>query len=213
MLHIVKYPHPALRYASRPVERIDGELKDVVGAMFALMYEAKGVGLAANQVGLPFRFFVLNVTADPERKDQELVFINPEIVKRHSWEDEEEGCLSLPGLYSKVRRPRKVKVRAYDLAGREVEFESDELFGRAMQHETDHLDGKLFIDYLGPLARHGIKGNLKTFETEFREAQKSGAYPDDAEIVQRLKEMPAPSIAAVGNHEAAPVPDAAPADA
>ncbi|WP_337176540.1 peptide deformylase [Paludisphaera sp.] len=197
MLHIVKYPHPALRFASRPVERIDEDLKAVVREMFSLMYESRGVGLAANQVGLPFRFFVLNVTADPDQADQELVFINPEIVKRHSWEDDEEGCLSLPGLYSKVRRPKKVKVRAYNLSGQEVEFEADELFGRAMQHEIDHLDGKLFIDYLGPLARHGIKGNLRTFESEFREAQKAGAYPEDAEIIRRLKEMPAPTIAAV----------------
>lgn len=197
MLHIVKYPHPVLRFASRPVERIDEDLKAVVRDMFSLMYEFRGVGLAANQVGLPFRFFVLNVTADPDQADQELVFINPEIVKRHSWEDDEEGCLSLPGLYSKVRRPKKVKVRAYNLAGQEVEFEADELFGRAMQHEIDHLDGKLFIDYLGPLARHGIKGNLRTFEGEFREAQKAGVYPEDAEIIRRLKEMPAPTIAAV----------------
>jgi peptide deformylase len=177
------------------VERIDEDLKAVAREMFSLMYEAKGVGLAANQVGLPFRLFVLNVTADPEQQDEELVFINPEVVKRHSWEDDEEGCLSLPGLYSKVRRPKKVKVRAYNLAGAEVEFESDELFGRAMQHEIDHLDGKLFIDHLGPLARHGIKGALRTFEGEFREAQKAGIYPDDAEIVSRLKAMPAPSIA------------------
>ena len=197
MLHIVKYPHPVLRYSSRPVERIDEALKSVVREMFGLMYEARGVGLAANQVGLPFRFFVLNVTADPEQKDQELVFINPEIVKRHSWADDEEGCLSLPGLYSKVRRPKKVRVRAYNLAGEQVEFESDDLFGRALQHETDHLDGKLFIDYLGPLARHGIKGNLRTFESEFREAQKNGTYPSDAEIVKQLETMPAPTIEAV----------------
>jgi len=203
VLHIVKYPHPVLRFASRPVERIDEDLKAVVREMFSLMYEARGVGLAANQVGLPFRFFILNVTADPEQKDQELVFINPEIVKRHSWDDDEEGCLSFPGLYSKVRRPKKVKVRAYNLAGEEVEFESDDLFGRAMQHEADHLDGKLFIDYLGPLARHGIKGNLRTFESEFREAQKAGTYPDDAEIVKRLKEMPAPSLAAIASPAAA----------
>lgn len=202
MLHIVKYPHPVLRYTSRPVERIDEDLKAVVHQMFTLMYEARGVGLAANQVGLPFRVFILNVTADAEQKDQELVFINPEIVKRHSWDDDEEGCLSLPGLYSKVRRPKKVKVRAYNLEGQEVEFESDELFGRAMQHEADHLDGKLFIDYLGPLARHGIKGSLRTFEGEFRDAQKAGTYPDDAEIVRRLDAMAAPSIAAVAGSAA-----------
>lgn len=197
MLHIVKHPHPALRYASRPVERIDDELRAVVRAMFPLMYESRGVGLAANQVGLPFRIFILNVTADPEQKDQERVFINPEIVKRHSWADEEEGCLSLPGLYAKVRRPKKVRVRAFDLAGEQVEVEADDLLGRALQHETDHLDGKLFIDYLGPLARHNIKGAIREFEAEFKKAQAAGVYPADAEIVKRLDAMAGPSIAAL----------------
>ena len=110
MLRIVPYPHPALRYESRPVTRIDDELRATAREMFDLMYAARGIGLAANQVGLPFRFFVLNLTADPEQKDQERVFINPEIIKRHSSIEEEEGCLSFPGLYAKVRRARKIKV-------------------------------------------------------------------------------------------------------
>ena len=125
--------------------------------MFGLMYAAKGVGLAANQVALPYRFFILNITADPEQKDQELVFINPQIVKRHSSIEDEEGCLSLPGLYSKVRRARKIKVQAFNLLGELFECEAEDLLSRAIQHEADHLDGKLFIDYLGPLARHALK--------------------------------------------------------
>ncbi|HEY2155324.1 MAG TPA: peptide deformylase, partial [Isosphaeraceae bacterium] len=104
MLRIVKYPHPALRYESRPVTEIDDRLRRNVRAMFELMYESKGIGLAANQVAIPQKFFVLNLTADPEQKDQEQVFINPEIVKRHSSTEDEEGCLSIPGVYSKVRR-------------------------------------------------------------------------------------------------------------
>ena len=104
---IVLYPHPALRYESRPVTQIDDDLRAKVRAMFDLMYEARGIGLAANQVALPFRFFVLNLTADPEQKDQEQVFINPEIVKRHSSIEDEEGCLSFPGLYFKVKRPAR----------------------------------------------------------------------------------------------------------
>ena len=117
MLRIVPYPHPALRYESRPVTQIDDDLRATVRAMFDLMYESRGIGLAANQVALPYRFFVLNLTADPEQKDQEQVFINPEIVKRHSSIEDEEGCLSFPGLYSKVRRARKIKVQAFDLDG------------------------------------------------------------------------------------------------
>ena len=95
MPRIVPYPHPSLRYESRPLERIDDDLRASVRAMFDLMYEARGIGLAANQVALPYRFFILNVTADPLQKDQEQVFINPEIVKRHSSVEEEEGCLRL----------------------------------------------------------------------------------------------------------------------
>ena len=120
MLHIVNYPHPALRYSSRPVTQIDDDLRATVQQMFGLMYAAKGVGLAANQVALPYRFFILNITADPEQKDQELVFINPQIVKRHSSIEDEEGCLSLPGLYSKVRRAAQDQGAGLQPPGRAV---------------------------------------------------------------------------------------------
>jgi peptide deformylase len=187
VLRIVPYPHPALRYVSRPVTQIDDELRSWVHAMFDLMYAARGVGLAANQVALPYRFFILNLTADPEKKDQEQVFINPEIVKRHASVEEEEGCLSLPGLYAKVQRARKIKVRAYDLEGNPIEVEAEDLLSRVIQHETDHLSGKLFIDYLGPLARHSVKAKLQEFEKNYRQAQASGEFPEDAEIVQQLE--------------------------
>jgi peptide deformylase len=186
VLRIVPYPHPALRYPSRPVTRIDDDLRSKIRAMFDLMYESKGVGLAANQVALPYRFFILNVTADPEQKDKEQVFINPEIVKRHSSIEDEEGCLSFPGLYSKVRRARKIKVQAYDLAGNPVEIEAEDLGSRAIQHETDHLDGKLFIDYLSPLAKVSASTKLREFETKFRQAQADGVYPGDDEIIRQL---------------------------
>lgn len=191
MLRIVPYPHPALRYPSRPVTRIDDDLRATVRAMFDLMYESRGIGLAANQVALPYRFFVLNLSADPEQKDQEQVFINPEIVKRHSSIEDEEGCLSFPGLYSKVRRARKIKVQAFDLAGNPVEIELEDLGSRAIQHETDHLEGKLFIDYLNPLAKVSASSKLREFETKFRQAQASGEYPDDAEIIRQLDALQA----------------------
>lgn len=193
MLRIVNYPHPALRYRSRPITQIDDDLRAVVREMFDLMYAAKGVGLAANQVGLPYRFFILNTTADPEHKDQELVFINPEIVKRHSSLEDEEGCLSLPGLYAKVRRAKKIKVQAYNLAGELVEHEADELFGRAVQHETDHLDGKLFIDHLSVLARHAIKDRLRAFEDQYRQLQASGELATDEQLARELESLPIPS--------------------
>src|SRR5205823_2534301 len=151
--------------------------------------ESRGIGLAANQVALPYRFFVLNLTADPEQKDQEQVFINPEIVKRHSSIEDEEGCLSFPGLYFKVKRARKIKLRAFDLSGNPIEVEAEDLFSRALQHETDHLSGALYIDTLGPIARTAIHAKLRDFETKFREAQAAGEYPEDAEIVRMLDNL------------------------
>jgi peptide deformylase len=189
VLRIVPYPHPALRYESRPVTQIDDALRSVVREMFDLMYAAKGIGLAANQVSLPYRFFILNLTADPEQKDQEQVFINPEIVKRHSSIEEEEGCLSFPGLYAKVRRAKKIKVQAYDLTGNPIELDAEDLFSRAVQHETDHLSGRLFIDFLSPQDKTTAAPKLRTFETQYRQAQADGVFPDDATIRRQLDEL------------------------
>ncbi len=190
MLRIVTYPHPALRYESRPVTEIDDRLRRNVRAMFDLMYAAKGIGLAANQVAIPLQFFVLNLSADPEQKDQERVFINPEIVKRHSSDEAEEGCLSFPGLYFKVKRPRRVKVRAYDLSGNELTVDGDELLGRALQHETDHLHGRLYLDLLDPTHLANINGKLRDIEANYRDEQARGDYPDDDEIRRQLDAWP-----------------------
>ena len=186
MLRIVPFPHPALRYESRPVTRIDDGLRAVVREMFELMYEHNGIGLAANQVGIPLRFFVLNLSADPEQPDQEQVFINPEIVKRHAATESEEGCLSFPGIYAKVKRARKVKVRAFDLNGNPIEVEADDLLGRALQHEIDHLDGRLFIDHVTPATLNAIAPKVREVEAGYRRDQAEGIYPDDAKIAQGL---------------------------
>lgn len=189
MLRIVTYPHPVLQYESRPVTQIDDALRSNVRQMFDLMYEARGIGLAANQVAIPYRFFVLNLTADPEQKEEEHVFINPEIIKRHSSIEDEEGCLSFPGIYFKVRRAKRIKVRAFDINGNPVEIDAEDLVGRAIQHETDHLAGKLYIDLLGPLARNALNPKLRELETQFREAQASGEYPSDDEIRKQLDSL------------------------
>lgn len=194
MLRIVPFPHPALRYESRPITRIDDDLRAVVRSMFDLMYEARGIGLAANQVGFPFRFFVLNLTADPEQTDQEQVFLNPEIVKRHSTDEAEEGCLSFPGLYAKVRRPKRVRLQAYNLAGQEVEIDADDLYGRALQHETDHVGGRLFIDILSEPASAATQQKIRDIEASFRKAQAEGIYPDDDEIKRQLDAMERPTL-------------------
>jgi peptide deformylase len=189
VLHIIKYPHPVLRFDSSPVRTIDDELRTRVRAMFDLMYENRGVGLAANQVGLPYRFFILNVTSDPSRKESELVFINPEIIKRHSTMTGEEGCLSFPGLYGEVPRAKRIRVRAFDITGNEFIQDADELLGRAIQHENDHLSGKLFIDYFSSQVLKQATPKLQEFEAEFREAQRSSHYPTDELIRRELQQL------------------------
>ena len=186
MLRIVPYCHPALRYESRPVARIDDTLRSQVREMFALMYASKGIGLAANQVALPYRLFVLNTSADAEKPELERVYVNPEIIKRHGQVEDEEGCLSFPGLYADVKRAKRIKVRYYDLDGVEHLDDAEDLLSRAVQHEGDHLAGKLFIDHLGPAATKVVAARVRGFEESFRQAQVAGEYPDDAEIVRRL---------------------------
>lgn len=189
MLRIVKYPHPALRYESKPVERIDDALRGQVRAMFDLMYEHNGIGLAANQVALPFRFFILNLTADPEKPEEEQVLINPEIVKRYSAIEDEEGCLSFPGLYAPVRRARKVRVRAFNLDGLPLEIDAEDLLSRAIQHEADHLAGKLFIDHLEKSVRTTAEPKIQEFVDQYRQAQAAGEVPSDEEIARQLEAL------------------------
>ena len=183
------YSHPALRYESVPVQRIDEKLRTQVRSMFDLMYEARGIGLAANQVGLPFRFFILNLTCDPDQTQQEQVFINPEIVKRHSFVIEEEGCLSFPGIYYNVQRARKIRARAFDLAGNLVEIEAEDLLSRAIQHETDHLAGRLFIDLLSAEDKRAAADKIQEVEAGYRRAQAEGIYPPDDEIKRQLNAL------------------------
>ena len=160
--------------------------------MFELLYSAKGIGLAANQVALPFWFFILNLSADRAQAEKEQVFINPVITKRHLSVEDEEGCLSLPEIHVDVRRARKIKFQAYDLEGKLVEYEADELFSRAVQHESDHLDGKLIVDYLEPLLMRETAPKLRELELQHRKSQASGELPSNDEIVKRLAEMPRP---------------------
>jgi len=153
IMKIVHYPHPALRHPAKPLANVDKALRLSIGEMKDLMYEAKGLGLAAPQVALPYQLLVMNVTGDPNQPEQEEVFINPVIVERKGVAEEEEGCLSFPGLYQNIRRARTVRVQAYDLKGRLIDRVVHDLEARAWQHEIDHLNGVLFIDMMGPLAR------------------------------------------------------------
>ena len=188
-MQVVHYPHPALRWKSKPIREINAPLRKTVQEMFDLMYESRGIGLAANQVALPYRVFVANPTGEPEEKDQEQVFINPEIVRRNGSVEGEEGCLSLPELYGPVRRAEQIVVVAFDLKGREFEMKLDELPGRVVQHETDHLDGVLFIDRLTEAKQREVQPRLAEFEAVFRRAQESGEVPPDEELKRRLREL------------------------
>jgi peptide deformylase len=188
-MQIVRYPHPALRFKSVPITQITEELREIVRAMFELMYSAEGIGLAANQVGLPYRLFVLNTTGKREEKDQEHVFINPEIVKRKGTEEAEEGCLSLPKMYGQVRRAGEIVVEAFDLEGQGFELIIDDLPSRAIQHETDHLDGVLFIDRLSEAAQREAAATLGDFESQFRRQQELGVFPPDPAIEVELKRL------------------------
>lgn len=186
-MQIVPYPHPALRFKSRPVTEINDTLRNIVREMFELMYAARGIGLAANQVGLPLRVFVLNLTGDPQEKDQELVFINPEILRRKGSQEGEEGCLSFPKLFKDVRRANEIIVEAFDLSGEGFELQVDDLAARAIQHENDHLDGVLFTDRLSDGLKREVAGILSDFETHFRRQQQLGLVPTDAALTQYLQ--------------------------
>jgi peptide deformylase len=161
----------------------------MVRQMFELMYANEGIGLASNQVDLPYRLFILNLAADQAARDEEHVFINPVISNRKGSAEDREGCLSFPEIFAPVRRPEKIVLNAYTLTGEEVNYELEGLFARAVQHESDHLDGVLFVDRLSPTALGDIRDDLAALESEFRHERERGRIAGDAQIVARLTEL------------------------
>ncbi len=189
-LKIVNYPHPALRRPAKPLPAIDREIHLVAGRMLELMYERHGLGLAAPQVALPYQMTVINPTGDPEQKEHEAVLINPVVLEKKGSIEGDEGCLSFPDLFQKVRRAKTVKVVYYNLKGETVEVVSNsDLHSRLLQHEIDHLHGILYIDKMGTLARISARGSLREFEAAYRRAQERGEIPPDAEIEKTLKAL------------------------
>ena len=157
---ILTYPHPVLRQKAEPITTFDEELQTLIQDMAETMYQAPGVGLAANQIGIPRQLVVVDrSTGDNERAYQAL--INPQISAGEGSVVEEEGCLSVVECYSKVKRFRKIRVTAQDMEGNPLEFDAEDRLARIIQHEVDHLLGTLFIDHLSSLKRALYKKKLK----------------------------------------------------
>src|SRR5882724_7166683 len=163
LLEIVKWPAPILDMPADPVSQFDDKLKQLVSDMFETMYAAPGVGLAAVQVGIAKRLFVMDCSGgkDPE---QRIVLINPEVLAVEGNQNGEEGCLSFPGIFTPVERSLRAIVRAHDIKGKEFEIDGTELTARCMLHETDHCDGIVFLDKMSPLKREIVKRKIKKLQ-------------------------------------------------
>jgi peptide deformylase len=157
MLTILEFPDPRLRTLAQPVTVFDRNLLDLVDAMFATMYEAPGIGLAATQVNVHKQLLVLDVS---EEKNEPLVLINPRITAHDGAQVYQEGCLSVPGIFADVERADRITVNALDRHGKPFTLETDGLLAVCIQHEMDHLIGKLFVDYLSPLKRELVRKKL-----------------------------------------------------
>jgi peptide deformylase len=169
VLKVVKYGDPVLEMKAEPITEFDTpELHKLVEDMFDTMYSAKGIGLAAPQVGLSKQLTVIDVSAGEEGGEQ-LVLINPQIVEKTGSQLGEEGCLSIPGFREDVKRAMKVKVKAKNAKGEDIEHDAEELLSRCMQHEIDHLHGVLFLSHLSPLKRDLIRRKI-------RKLQKAGEW-------------------------------------
>lgn len=152
---ILSYPDARLRECARPVEVVDDSIRELVSDMAETMYDAPGVGLAANQVGVPLRIFIIDI-ADEDSPSDLRVFINPEIMDADGTQSWQEGCLSFPGVSEEVKRAERVRVRALNEQGEAFELEADGLMAVAIQHENDHLNGVLMIDKFNALKRRKI---------------------------------------------------------
>ena len=173
-LSILRYPDPRLHTVAQPVAVVDDTVRQLADDMLETMYAAEGVGLAATQVDRHLRVLVMDCS---EGRDQPMVVINPEIVEAsQDMRDEEEGCLSVPQTYDRVRRHARVRVRALNRDGQPYEFDAEGLLAVCVQHEMDHLKGKVFVEYLSPLKRERIKTKMlkRTREEQARTAHRLG---------------------------------------
>ncbi|HHF42547.1 MAG TPA: peptide deformylase [Candidatus Aminicenantes bacterium] len=159
-LEIVTVPHPVLRQPAESIKDINQQIVELAKAMVETMYAAPGIGLAAPQVNQSVRLITVDLTVG-EKENQLIILVNPEIVEAEGEDVQEEGCLSVPDIQEKVKRPFRVLVKGYDLDGREKSIEAEGLLARVFCHEVDHLNGTLFIDRLSPLKRSLIRKKLR----------------------------------------------------
>jgi peptide deformylase len=157
LLNILHFPDPRLRTVAKAVVEFDENIRKLVSDMFETMYEAPGIGLAATQVDRHIRLLVMDVS---DGRNQPRCLINPRILAADGDEETDEGCLSVPGYYEKVRRAEHIRVSAQDEFGKMIDFEAEGLEAVCIQHEMDHLEGKLFVDYLSALKRNRIRSKL-----------------------------------------------------
>ena len=158
---ILYLPDERLRKVAKTVETFDDKLQTLIDDMFDTMYDARGVGLAAPQIGVSMRLSVIDIVGD---KSEQLVIINPEIISSSGKKEFDEGCLSVPGAYDKVIRAEQVTVKALDRFGKPFEMSAEGLLAECFQHEIDHLNGKLFVDLLSPLKRAMARRKLDKFK-------------------------------------------------
>ena len=173
-LKIIHWPDPRLKRTSKPVDTFGPDLAALGAKMLELMRAAKGVGLAAPQVGLNLRLFVMNATGEPA---DDRVYVNPVLSDPHGQDEREEGCLSLPDINAPMLRSLGVRLRARDLEGGQIEEAAEGFMPRVWQHEIDHLDGVLILDKMSPTARMASRKKLKELEDDYRESHPALAPP------------------------------------
>ena len=161
LLPILHYPDPRLNKVAAPVVRVDDRIRKLINDMADTMHAAPGIGLAATQVDVHERVIVIDIS---DTRDELQAFVNPEIVESSGEIECEEGCLSVPGVFEKVRRAERVTVRALNIAGEPFTLETEGLLAVCIQHEIDHLEGKVFVEYLSRLKQHRIAARIRKLE-------------------------------------------------
>ncbi len=165
ILPILEFPDDRLRKKAAVIENVDKKIKQLVDDMTETMYKAEGIGLAATQVNVQLRVIMIDVS---EESNDPLCLINPEFIETEGLEESEEGCLSVPNFFEKIKRAERIKIKALDREGQSYELEADGLLAVCIQHEMDHLEGKLFVDYLSSLKRQRIKTKLEKINRKKR---------------------------------------------